>query len=45
MLTTGLNIDLNQYKDKITELLQDSKKRFFLTNLRRTSKSSSRHSH
>jgi len=28
MLTTGLNIDLNQYKDKITELLRDFKQRF-----------------
>ena len=27
MRTTGLNIDLNQYKDKITELLQEFKQR------------------
>jgi len=28
MPTTGLNIDLNQYKDKITELLREFKQRF-----------------
>ena len=28
MRTTGLNIDLNQYKDKITELLREFKQRF-----------------
>ena len=28
MHTTGLNIDLNQYKDKITELLRKFKQRF-----------------
>ena len=28
MRTTRLNIDLNQYKDKITELFQDFKQRF-----------------
>ena len=28
MRTTGLNIDLNQYKDKITELLLEFKQRF-----------------
>ena len=28
MRTTGLNVDLNQYKDKITELLREFKQRF-----------------
>ena len=28
MRTTGLNIDLNQYKDKITELVREFKQRF-----------------
>ena len=28
MRTTGLNTDLNQYKDKITELLREFKQRF-----------------
>jgi len=28
MRITGLNIDLNQYKDKITELLRECKQRF-----------------
>jgi len=30
MRTTGLNIDLNQYKDKITELLQEFKQWFHI---------------
>jgi len=30
MRTTGLNIDLNQYKNKITELLRDFKQRLLI---------------
>ena len=30
MRTTGLNIDLHQYKDKITELLREFKQRFHI---------------
>jgi len=42
---TGLNSNLNQYKDKMTELLGEFKQRFrFLANLRRTFKSFARHS-
>jgi len=42
---TGPNSDLNQYKEKMTELLREFKQRFrFLANLRRTFKSFARHS-
>ena len=42
---TGLNSDLNQYKDKMTELLREFKQRFqILANLRRTFQSFARHS-